>query len=66
MDKVKSIPIKIIYRSQKYIKVKLPFIAIPIKMGYKFFDSRLEEGYFTISENKRKDCGKSKFGRKIN
>ena len=42
----KSIDIEILEMNQDFIKVKLPFLNIPIDMNYQFFNPRLENGYF--------------------
>lgn len=44
----KTIDIEILEMNQDFIKVKLPFLNIPIDMNYQFFNPRLENGYFNI------------------
>ena len=44
----KSIEVDILEATPHYIKVKLPFLDIPIQMNHKFFNSRLKSGYFKI------------------
>lgn len=42
----KSIIIEILESTPSYVKVKLPFVEVPIKMNYPFFLKRLKSGYF--------------------
>ena len=48
----KSIDIEILEMNQDFIKVKLPFLNIPIDMNYQFFNQRLENVYFNINNLK--------------
>lgn len=44
----KPINIKVIGTTSDFVKVKLPFLNIPVKMNHQFFAKRLEQGYYRI------------------
>ncbi len=49
----KSVKVKILNFSRDGVKVKLPFLDIPIKMSLQFFNKRLEAGYFKVDKHVR-------------
>lgn len=44
----KSVDIIILESTPNFIKVKLPFLDIPVQMNHQFFNSRLRQGYFKV------------------
>lgn len=50
MNRQKKVPIEILEHSKETIKVKLPFLDVPVEMNQNFFKSRLEQGYFVIGQ----------------
>jgi hypothetical protein len=44
----KPIDIEILESTPKSVKVKLPFLDIPVEMDQQFFQPRMEKGYFRI------------------
>lgn len=44
----KPIDIEILESNQKFVKVKMPFLDIPVEMDQQFFKPRMEKGYFRI------------------
>ncbi len=46
----KSINVDVLESAPDFVKVKLPFLEIPVKMNRDFFNSRLQIGYFQLSE----------------
>lgn len=46
----KSINVDVLESAPDFVKVKLPFLEIPVKMNHDFFNSRLQIGYFQLSE----------------
>ena len=48
MDNEKQVPVDVLYWSPKYVKVKLPFVEVPIKMNRSFFNRRIRNGYFKL------------------
>ncbi len=48
---IQSVNVKILEATPDLVKVKLPFMDIPVQMSYNFFQKRLEKGYFKIQEN---------------
>ncbi len=48
--KNKSIKIHVLESAEDFVKVKLPFLEIPVKMNHDFFNSRLQTGYFKLPE----------------
>lgn len=43
-----QITVQVLHKSTEYIKVKLPFIKMPVKMSHDFFKQRVKTGYFKI------------------
>ena len=59
-----QITVKVLNRTTEYIKVKLPFIKIPIKMNHNFFKQRVKMGYFKVKDlNKLPDEAKLNYSR---
>lgn len=50
----KPIAIEILYRSPEFVKVKFPFLEIPVKMSYDFFNKRVNAGYYKFKLPKMK------------
>lgn len=50
----KPIDIEILESTQEFVKVKLPFLDIPVEMEHRFFEPRMQKGYFRIWEKNRK------------
>jgi len=46
----KKIPVKILNVKNDKLKVKLPFLDIPVTMNDNFFKQRVANGYFQINE----------------
>ena len=44
----KAYIIQVLDSSPDLVKVKFPFLDIPVEMNYKFFKTNLEKGYFKI------------------
>ena len=44
----KSIEVYIVEMTTKFLLVKLPFLDVPVKMNYEFFDDRLKAGYYIV------------------
>lgn len=45
---ITNIDIEILESTPNQVKVKLPFVDIPVKMNHRFFNRRVENGYFNI------------------
>ncbi|MFK7982542.1 MAG: hypothetical protein AB8G86_21355 [Saprospiraceae bacterium] len=54
LSRNKKIPVKILNIKDDKLKIKLPFLDIPITMNDDFFKRRVANGYFQINENKIK------------
>jgi hypothetical protein len=50
----KPIDIEILESTPQCVKVKLPFLDIPVEMDHQFFKPRMEKGYFRIWEKNNK------------
>lgn len=48
--KSKSIKINVLETTPDFVKVKLPFLKVPVKMNHNFFNSRLQTGYFKLPD----------------
>ena len=46
--KKEPVQIEIVEKNSDFLKVKLPFLDIPVEMNWAFFNKRLEAGYFII------------------
>ena len=44
----KSVGVKILESTSEFVKVELPFVNVPVRMNYEFFNKRLEDGYFHV------------------
>lgn len=54
----RPIQVEILEESKDGLKVKLPFLEVPIEMNWAFFNKRLDVGYFKVSaESKKKKLG---------
>lgn len=42
----KKVNAKILYANENDFLVKLPFLEVPVMMGYEFFKKRVIDGYF--------------------
>lgn len=45
---MQSINVEILESTSDFVKIKLPFIEVPIQVNYQFFKPRVENGYFKI------------------
>ena len=50
---IKSIEVEILERHPDVVKVKLPFLDIPVEMNHEFLRKRVESGYFKVRESSR-------------
>ena len=50
MSNQKPIYIKVLETNLDFVKVKLPFLDVPVSMNREFFNKRLKNGYFHILE----------------
>ena len=46
--KISSIEVEILETTPDFVKVKLPFLDIPVQMNHSFFQKRMEVGYFKV------------------
>lgn len=46
----KAYTIQVLDSSPDLVKVKFPFLDIPVEMNYNFFKTNLEKGYFKIEQ----------------
>jgi len=49
-----QVAVEILYRSPEYVKIKFPYLEVPIKMSHHFFMERVKAGYFKIEKLKNK------------
>jgi len=48
----KPVDVEVLESTPDGIKVKLPFLEVPVEMNHYFFQKRLECGYFKVREMK--------------
>ena len=44
----KSIMVEVLESNADAVKVKLPFLSVPVEMNYAFFQRRIQSGYFKL------------------
>ena len=47
----KSIEVEVLEFNPNQVKVKVPFLDIPINMNHEFFNKRVESGYFSVPDS---------------
>lgn len=47
----KSIDVEVLESANDFVKVKVPFLEVPVEMSHQFFNTRLETGYFKVKGN---------------
>lgn len=48
----RPIQVEILEESKDGLKVKLPFLEVPVEMNWAFFNKRLDAGYFKLLHSK--------------
>jgi hypothetical protein len=49
--KTSPVRVEILEQSPNSVKLKTPFIPIPIEMNHDFFNRRLQQGYFLVEQH---------------
>lgn len=44
----KKINVKILNTNEDTLLIKVPFLEVPLRVGYGFFNQRVAEGYFQL------------------
>ena len=48
--KTSPVRVEILEHSPNSVKLKTPFVPVPIEMNYDFFFKRLQQGYFLVDD----------------
>ena len=48
---MEPIEIQILEETPEFVKVKLPFLDVPVEMNQSFLKKRLDSGYFKLQKN---------------
>lgn len=54
---MEQIEIKILEETPESVKVKLPFLDVPVEMNQSFLKKRLESGYFKLPPDEFRPTG---------
>ncbi len=46
----RSVEVRVLEATPDSIKVRLPFVPVPVEMNYAFFHSRVQDGYFNLAK----------------
>jgi hypothetical protein len=60
--KTSPVRVEILEQSPNSIKLKTPFVSVPIEMSHNFFLKRLEQGYFLLDKTQADQLGMSQQG----
>ena len=54
---MEPIEIQILEETSEFVKVKLPFLEVPVEMNQSFLKKRLDSGYFQLPHKKLQATG---------